>query len=79
MKHIFTFLVTQSNIIERKSLEILERIAKEGRKNGVGTLVVSQRPSDVNTKILSQGNNILSLRLTKERDKFVVKNYYLIH
>ncbi|MEH7274837.1 ATP-binding protein [Neobacillus vireti] len=62
------------NIIERKSLDIFERIAKEGRKYGVGMLVVSQRPSDVSTTILSQCNNIISLRLTNERDKSVVKN-----
>jgi uncharacterized protein len=62
------------NIIERKSLDIFERIAKEGRKYGVGMLVVSQRPSDVSTTILSQCNNIISLRLSNERDKSVVRN-----
>ncbi|OPG16960.1 ATP-binding protein [Ferroacidibacillus organovorans] len=58
--------------LERKSLENFERIAKEGRKYGVGLLVVSQRPSDVSTTILSQCNNIISLRLTNDRDKSVV-------
>jgi len=62
------------NISERKSLENFERIAKEGRKYGVGLFIVSQRPSDVSTTILSQCNNIISLRLTNERDKSVVKN-----
>ncbi|SFT27370.1 ATP-binding protein [Paenibacillus sp. BC26] len=62
------------NSNERKSLESFERIAKEGRKYGVGLFVVSQRPSDVSTTILSQCNNIISLRLTNERDKSVVKN-----
>lgn len=62
------------NVTERKSLENFERIAKEGRKYGVGIFVVSQRPSDVSTTILSQCNNIISLRLTNERDKSVVKN-----
>lgn len=63
-----------NNIIERKSLDIFERIAKEGRKYGVGMLVVSQRPSDVSSTILSQCNNIISLRLTNELDKSVVRN-----
>jgi DNA helicase HerA-like ATPase len=63
-----------ANTTERKSLESFERIAKEGRKYGVGLFVVSQRPSDVSTTILSQCNNIISLRLTNERDKSVVKN-----
>lgn len=62
------------NSTERKSLENFERIAKEGRKYGVGLFIVSQRPSDVSTTILSQCNNIISLRLTNERDKTVVKN-----
>lgn len=62
------------NTTERKSLENFERIAKEGRKYGIGLFVVSQRPSDVSTTILSQCNNIISLRLTNERDKSVVKN-----
>lgn len=63
-----------NNTIEKKSLEVFERIAKEGRKYGIGMLVVSQRPSDVSTTILSQCNNIISLRLTNERDKSVVRN-----
>lgn len=62
------------NTTERKSLENFERIAKEGRKYGIGLFVVSQRPSDVSTTILSQCNNIISLRLTNERDKTVVRN-----
>lgn len=59
--------------LERKALENFERIAKEGRKYGVGLLIVSQRPSDVSTTILSQCNNIISLRLSNDSDKSVVK------
>lgn len=59
---------------ERRSVESFQRIAKEGRKYGVGLMVVSQRPSDVNTTILSQCNNIIALRLTNERDKSAVRN-----
>ncbi len=62
------------NATERLALESFERIAKEGRKYGVGLLVVSQRPSDVSTTILSQCNNIISLRLTTDRDISAVKN-----
>ena len=60
-------------VLERKAVETFERIAKEGRKYGVGLFVVSQRPSDVNTTILSQCNNVIALRLTNERDKAVVR------
>lgn len=58
---------------ERRALETFERIAKEGRKYGVGLLVVSQRPSDVSTTILSQCSNIISLRLANKTDQAVVK------
>lgn len=59
--------------LERRALENFERIAKEGRKYGVGLLVVSQRPSDVSTTILSQCSNIISLRLSNKTDQSVVK------
>lgn len=59
--------------LERRALENFERIAKEGRKYGVGLLVVSQRPSDVSTTILSQCSNIVSLRLSNKTDQGVVK------
>jgi uncharacterized protein len=62
------------NTVQRKAVQTFERIAKEGRKYGVGLFIVSQRPSDVSTTILSQCNNIISLRLTNERDKSVVKS-----
>jgi len=73
--HLYLPNVSSGNlgILERKAVETFERIAKEGRKYGVGLFVVSQRPSDVNTTILSQCNNVIALRLTNERDKAVVK------
>jgi len=39
----------------------------------VSIVVVSQRPSDVNATILSQCNNVVSLRLTNSADQDVVK------
>lgn len=59
--------------LEKRALENFERIAKEGRKYGVGLMVVSQRPSDVSTTILSQCSNIISLRLANKTDQVVVK------
>ncbi|EUJ20559.1 ATP-binding protein [Listeria aquatica] len=55
-----------------KSLNVFERIAKEGRKYGVGLLMVSQRPSELNTTIVSQCNNLISLRISNDRDKTAV-------
>ena len=61
------------NPVEQRAIENFEKIAKEGRKYGVALLVVSQRPSDVSPTILSQCNNIVSLRLTNGDDQGTVK------
>lgn len=55
------------------SLDIFERIAKEGRKYGVSLVVISQRPSEVNKTMLSQCSNFVSMRLTNADDQMVVK------
>ncbi|MDD4803339.1 MAG: ATP-binding protein [Syntrophomonas sp.] len=55
------------------SQRYFERIAKEGRKYGVGLVVISQRPSEVNKTILSQCNNFVALRLSNAEDQNVIK------
>ena len=55
------------------SVSIFERIAKEGRKYGVGLTIVSQRPSEVNKTVLSQCNNVVSMRLTNADDQNVIR------
>ncbi|MFT6909309.1 MAG: DNA helicase HerA-like ATPase [Oleiphilaceae bacterium] len=55
------------------SLDIFERIAKEGRKYGVSLVVISQRPSEVNKTMLSQCSNFISMRLTNSDDQSVIK------
>ncbi|TGU85406.1 ATP-binding protein, partial [Acinetobacter pittii] len=55
------------------AVEIFERIAKEGRKYGVGLVVISQRPSEVNKTVISQCNNLIAMRLTHGDDQAVVK------
>ncbi len=59
--------------VEQRAVENFEKIAKEGRKYGVALMVVSQRPADVSPTILSQCNNIISLRLTNGNDQVTVK------
>jgi DNA helicase HerA-like ATPase len=71
--HLYLPQKTDANPLEKRALENFEKIAKEGRKYGVGLLVVSQRPSDVSETILSQCNNFIALRLTNDRDQSVVK------
>lgn len=47
----------------------VERIAKEGRKFGIGTMVVSQRPSELSETLLSQCSTFLCMRLANTADK----------
>lgn len=50
------------------------RIAKEGRKYGVGLMLVSQRPSEVDPTILSQCGTMVAMRLTNEKDRSQIKS-----
>ncbi len=51
-----------------------ERIAKEGRKYGVSLTVISQRPREVSSTILSQCNSFLCLRISNPDDQSYVKS-----
>jgi len=51
-----------------------KRIAKEGRKYGVGLMLVSQRPSEIDPTILSQCGTTISLRLTNDADQGQVRS-----
>jgi len=49
--------------------DVVKRIAKEGRKYGVGLMVVSQRPSEIDTTILSQCGTLFAMRLANDTDR----------
>jgi len=70
--HLYLPANTNSSI-EAAGLENFERIAKEGRKYGIGLTVISQRPAEVNRTILSQSNNFIAMRLTNAEDQAVIK------
>lgn len=53
----------------------LRRIAREGRKYGLGLVLVSQRPSDVEGTVISQCNSWIILRLTNSRDQDHVSRF----
>jgi DNA helicase HerA-like ATPase len=55
------------------SKDMVQRIAKEGRKFGVGAMIVSQRPSEIDETILSQCGTIISLRINNSTDRGIVK------
>lgn len=48
---------------------IVQRIVKEGRKYGIGAMIVSQRPSEIDSTILSQCGTFFALRLTNSTDR----------
>jgi DNA helicase HerA-like ATPase len=50
----------------------LSRIAKEGRKYGISLGVISQRPSELASTILSQCNTVFSFRMSNERDQEII-------
>ena len=47
----------------------LSMIAKEGRKYGTGLMLVTQRPSEIDSAILSQCGSMIALRLTNSADR----------
>lgn len=48
---------------------IVKKIAKEGRKYGVGLMIVSQRPSEIDSTILSQCGTFVAMRLSNSIDR----------
>lgn len=54
-------------------LRSIERVAKEGRKYGIGLTVITQRPAEVNRTVLSQCNNFVAMRLTNAEDQSVIR------
>lgn len=57
----------------RECAGVFERIAREGRKFGLGLVLASQRPSEVSPTVLSQCNTFLLHRLVNDRDQELVK------
>ena len=54
---------------EGSALPVVQKIVKEGRKYGIGAMIVSQRPSEVNSTILSQCGTFFALRLANATDR----------
>jgi DNA helicase HerA-like ATPase len=50
----------------------VQRIAKEGRKYGVGLMLVTQRPSELDETVLSQCGTIIALRMNNSKDRSYV-------
>lgn len=52
----------------------VEKIYKEGRKFGLGSMVITQRPSEISHTILAQVGTYIALRLTNSSDKSTVSS-----
>ena len=52
--------------------KIFEKIAREGRKFGLGLVLSSQRPSELSPTVLSQCNTFLLHRISNDRDQELV-------
>jgi len=52
---------------------VFERIAKEGRKFGLGLMISSQRPSELSDTVLSQCNTFFLHRIVNDRDQDLIK------
>jgi hypothetical protein len=61
-------------LVEGYAGRAVRRVFREGRKYGVGAIVVSQRPSELDDTILSQCGTFISLRLSNTDDKSRVRS-----
>lgn len=52
----------------------VSRIAKEGRKYGVYLALVTQRPAELDSTIISQCNTLFAMRLANERDQGLLRS-----
>lgn len=68
--------VPDTGLAEYQSAQrAIRRIAKEGRKYGLGMMLVSQRPADVERTVLSQCNSWIVMRLTNATDQEYVSRF----
>lgn len=71
MEEAHNYLEANNN---NRASTIVRRLVKEGRKYGMGAMIVSQRPSEIDSTILSQCGTTISLRLTNSNDRGIIAN-----
>ena len=69
-----TYIPRESESQFSGSRKSMERIAKEGRKYGVGLNVISQRPHEVSETVLAQCGTFICLRVTNPNDQSYVRS-----
>jgi DNA helicase HerA-like ATPase len=79
MEEAHTFVNRYSNEERRNTSvvcsQVFERIAREGRKFGLGLVLSSQRPSELSPTVLSQCNTFLLHRISNDRDQELVQRF----
>lgn len=60
---------SESQSVSDICCKVFEKIAREGRKFGLGLVVSSQRPSELSPTVLSQCNTFLLHRISNDRDQ----------
>ncbi len=63
---------SESENASKTCTKIFEKIAREGRKFGLGLVLSSQRPSELSPTVLSQCNSFLLHRISNDRDQELV-------
>ncbi|HFH3443552.1 ATP-binding protein [Pseudomonas aeruginosa] len=77
MEEAHTFIKRYKDDAENQSsaaicCQVFEKIAREGRKFGLGLVLSSQRPSELSPTVLSQCNSYLLHRISNDRDQELV-------
>ncbi len=77
MEEAHTFIKRYKDDVENMDVatvccQVFERIAREGRKFGLGLVLSSQRPSELSSTVLSQCNTFLLHRINNDRDQEIV-------
>lgn len=55
--------------------KVFEKVAKEGRKFGLGLVISSQRPSELSQTVVSQCNTFILHRIVNDQDQDLVKKF----
>ncbi len=77
MEEAHTFIKRYNPDVENENAtamctKVFEKIAREGRKYGLGLVLSSQRPSELSPTVISQCNSFLLHRLSNDRDQELV-------
>lgn len=68
------FAPAQANTLaERRAITTTKQIAQEGRKFGVGIILISQRPSRLDETTLSQCNSYIIMRMVNPADQNYIR------